>query len=283
MHYDSCFNWQAADALRELLQLAGCKPRHSHKLIQIIFMKVQQRLPELGRAYRRTACCWGVHPFTNDQVIVSMPRQEFNDLVTRTFLKERKRSVIVMLCGTSGSGKSTLAYLLASRLGINTVISTDTIRHYLRSFATPEEDPLIWASTYEAGNALPESLPSCRQASNALPEPLPSSRQAGNALPESLPSCRQASNALPESLPSSCQASNALPESLPSSRQAGNALPKSSAAAHSAHKRCLAGFKAQCAPVVEQLDRLITGFEERRQSVVCEGVHLSINSVVKLM
>ena len=55
----------------------------------------------------------------------------------------------VLLAGTSGTGKSTLAGLLAARLGITTVLSTDNIRHLLRSFATEESNPLLWASTYQ--------------------------------------------------------------------------------------------------------------------------------------
>jgi hypothetical protein len=65
-------------------------------------------------------------------------------------IQERRASVAVLLCGTSGTGKSTLAGLLASRLGITTVVSTDSVRAMMRSF-DPEKDPLLWASTYEAG------------------------------------------------------------------------------------------------------------------------------------
>ena len=57
----------------------------------------------------------------------------------------------MLLCGTSGTGKSTLASLLAARLGVTTVISTDSIRHMLRGFQSAEENPLLWLSTYEAG------------------------------------------------------------------------------------------------------------------------------------
>ncbi|GFH18738.1 uncharacterized protein HaLaN_15590, partial [Haematococcus lacustris] len=42
-------------------------------------------------------------------------------------LVERRRCMVVLLCGTSGSGKSTLASILASRLGISTVLSTDSV------------------------------------------------------------------------------------------------------------------------------------------------------------
>ena len=57
--------------------------------------------------------------------------------------------MIVLLAGTSGTGKSTLAALLAARLGITTVLSTDSVRHMLRSFHSKEECPLLWASTYQ--------------------------------------------------------------------------------------------------------------------------------------
>jgi 2-phosphoglycerate kinase len=55
----------------------------------------------------------------------------------------------VLLAGTSGTGKSTLSSLLGSRLGISTVLSTDTIRHVMRNFVAKEDDPIIFASTYE--------------------------------------------------------------------------------------------------------------------------------------
>ena len=57
----------------------------------------------------------------------------------------------MLLAGTSGTGKSTLSSLLGSRLGISTVLSTDTIRHVMRNFVAKEDDPIIFASTYETG------------------------------------------------------------------------------------------------------------------------------------
>lgn len=65
---------------------------------------------------------------------------------------ERRMPVLVLLAGTSGTGKSTLASLIASRLGIQAVISTDSVRQVLR---TVSADPLLHESTYSACNALP--------------------------------------------------------------------------------------------------------------------------------
>ena len=60
--------------------------------------------------------------------------------------------MIVLLGGASGTGKSSLSSLLASRLGISSMLSTDSIRHILRNFIPREEKPVLFCSTYEAGN-----------------------------------------------------------------------------------------------------------------------------------
>jgi 2-phosphoglycerate kinase len=63
----------------------------------------------------------------------------------------KKRPVIVLLGGASGTGKSTLSSLLASRLGISSMLSTDSIRHILRNVIPREQIPVLFCSTYEAG------------------------------------------------------------------------------------------------------------------------------------
>jgi 2-phosphoglycerate kinase len=60
---------------------------------------------------------------------------------TNWWAQDRKKSTIILLGGTSGTGKSTLASLLASRLGITKVLSTDSIRHLLRNFSSKEDNP----------------------------------------------------------------------------------------------------------------------------------------------
>ena len=53
--------------------------------------------------------------------------------------------------GLGGAG------LLAARLGVSTVVSTDSVRHMLRSFTPATANPLLWASTYEVRVALRRS------------------------------------------------------------------------------------------------------------------------------
>jgi len=56
------------------------------------------------------------------------------DFLVASMLIQSKINVIVLLAGTSGTGKSTLASLVGARFGIQTVLSTDSIRHVMRNF-----------------------------------------------------------------------------------------------------------------------------------------------------
>ncbi|KAL5056113.1 hypothetical protein RYX36_036795 [Vicia faba] len=180
------------------------------------------------------------------------------DLVLACRLRERKESVTVLLCGTSGCGKSTLSALLGSRLGITTVVSTDSIRHMMRSFANEKENPLLWASTYHAGECLdPVAVAKARAKRKA---------KKMKGVSESLTKDEviDSDNSVKSDLRTSEVSSSAT--ELPS--------PKEMA---------VEGYKAQSEMVIDSLDRLITSWEERKESVVVEGVHLSLNFVMGLM
>ncbi|CAH8362313.1 unnamed protein product [Eruca vesicaria subsp. sativa] len=167
------------------------------------------------------------------------------DLILACKIRERKESVTVLLCGTSGCGKSTLSALLGSRLGITTVVSTDSIRHMMRSFVDEKQDPLLWASTYHAGEYL---------------DPV--------AVAESKAKRRRAKNL------------DNYGKSILEDEKANI----TTAATLLSHKQmAVEGFKAQSEMVIENLDKLITAWEERKESVVVEGVHLSLNFVMGLM
>jgi 2-phosphoglycerate kinase len=121
-----------------------------------------------------------------------------------------KRSIVVLLGGTSGTGKSTLSSLVASRLGISTVLSTDSIRHIMRTFIDPKTNPILFSSSYETGKHIHDLSLTAKQA-------------------------------------------------------------------------CLKGHAKQCGYIFDNLARLIQEFQERKESVVIEGVHLSVSVMKKLM
>uniref|UniRef100_A0A166DH28 Uncharacterized protein n=1 Tax=Daucus carota subsp. sativus TaxID=79200 RepID=A0A166DH28_DAUCS len=172
------------------------------------------------------------------------------DLVLACRIRERKESITVLLCGTSGCGKSTLSALLGSRLGITTVISTDSIRHMMRSFVDEKENPLLWASTYHAGEHLDQV-----------------------AVAEAKAKKKEKKSALPLSHSSNDIVYGSMSEKAPPKGPSTTELISSK-------QMAVEGFKAQSEMVIDSLDRLITGWEERKESVVVEGVHLSLNFVL---
>ncbi|XP_058076253.1 P-loop NTPase domain-containing protein LPA1 homolog 2-like [Magnolia sinica] len=181
------------------------------------------------------------------------------DLVLACRIRERKESVTILLCGTSGCGKSTLSALLGSRLGITTVISTDSIRHMMRSFVDEKQNPLLWASTYHAGEFLdPVAVAEAKAKRKAK-------KLAG--ILHSL---------IKDEL--SDGASSEKPDSRPA-----DVSSTSTTELIGVKQMAIEGFKAQSEMVIDSLDRLITAWEERKESVVVEGVHLSLNFVMGLM
>ncbi|KAG2670498.1 hypothetical protein I3760_14G088000 [Carya illinoinensis] len=180
------------------------------------------------------------------------------DLVLSCRIRERKESVTILLCGTSGCGKSTLSALLGSRLGITTVVSTDSIRHMMRSFVDEKQNPLLWASTYHAGEFLdPVAVAEAKARRKAK-------KLAG--ITHSVPKDELAAGSTTEKSDTRSSKVGSSPTELISPKQ-----------------MAVEGFKAQSEMVIDSLDRLITGWEERKESVVVEGVHLSLNFVMGLM
>ncbi|PWA52780.1 P-loop containing nucleoside triphosphate hydrolase [Artemisia annua] len=170
------------------------------------------------------------------------------DFVLACRIEERKESVTVLLCGTSGCGKSTLPALLASKLGITTVISTDSIQHMMRSFVDEKQNPLLWSSAYLAGEHLDPVAVSEAKAKKQAKKEVRGVYDASKT----------------ESPPK--EGSSLTTYDLISPKQ-----------------MAIEGFKAQSEMFIDSLDRLITVWEERKESVVVEGVHLSLNFVMGLM
>lgn len=300
--------------LQSTLQLMGCKPRHAFKISKRVFgiLTSQSSRDATSRMRMNVADSSNVGPKVREsssnanhvvkakegtglvlqsdsgsknlsselykrRTTVSIGRAKFldvvcdalaeykyvgpnqrADLVLACRLRERKESVTVLLCGTSGCGKSTLSSLLASRLGITTVVSTDSIRHMMRSFVDEKQNKLLWASTYHAGECLdPVAVAESKARRQAR-------KKAG--MSHSISKDKLSDIALNE------KSENQKPEVVSNSTE--QISPK---------RMAIEGFKAQSEMVIESLDRLITTWEARKESVIIEGVHLSLNFVMGLM
>lgn len=69
-------------------------------------------------------------------------------------LRKLKYPMIILLGGATGVGKSTLATELAFRLGIRTIIGTDTVREVMRKIISKELLPSIHTSSFLAWKEL---------------------------------------------------------------------------------------------------------------------------------
>ncbi|XBI50224.1 hypothetical protein VPH35_113662 [Triticum aestivum] len=285
--------------LQSTLQLMGCKARHAFKISKRVFSVMRSEFLDASRSDRavkeENASSLGIGedaemlntdildatgsslPFelykTQTTILVSRERflnivcdalssykyvgpNQKADLLLACRIKEKKESVTVLLCGTSGCGKSTLSSLLGSRLGITTVVSTDSIRHMMRSFADEKQNPLLYASTYHAGEYL---------------DPVAVAQSKAK---------RQAKKLAMVSHPNTSEGQDDTSDVK--SRHGSSVLPPRTELIGS-KQMAIEGFKAQSEMVIDSLDRLITSWEEQKQSVIVEGVHLSLNFVMGLM
>lgn len=91
-------------------------------------------------------------------------RREAGEEFAEAFIKwqsvaELDIPLIILIGGATGVGKSTIATQLATRLGITRVVSTDAVRQVLRSAFTEEMFPTLYASSFEAGDAVRQPIP----------------------------------------------------------------------------------------------------------------------------
>ncbi|KAG8050226.1 hypothetical protein GUJ93_ZPchr0009g2427 [Zizania palustris] len=267
--------------LHSTLQLMGCKPRHAFEISGRVFDEIRGHMAgDMGlemaggvQRYQLAADAVATSPrqfqfeLYKRRTTVLVPRPLFLHLVCQALalykylasdqradlhracrIRERKESVTILLCGTSGCGKSTLSTLLGSRLGITTVVSTDSIRHMMRSFVDEKQNPLLWASTYHAGECLD---------------------------PVAVADAKARRKAKKRSGMSSSSSIDYDKSGVLSDKVDGKPIGKKQMA--------IEGYKAQSEMVIDSLDRLITAWEYRKESVVVEGVHLSLNFVMGLM
>ena len=69
------------------------------------------------------------------------------------------RPLVILMGGSTGVGKSTISTMLAGRLSIVRIVSTDAIREVMRAFFSDNLMPTIHTSSFDADTALIHPLP----------------------------------------------------------------------------------------------------------------------------
>ena len=164
-----------------MLSLMGIKPRHVHRIVQTALSQLAALLPSDSAAAAASCSSFlvpllpGPTPFPQSStlclssslllyVLTSALSQSkhFHPVTSPALLTlshriiTRQQHIIVVLAGTSGTGKSTLASLLADRLGITTVIGSDSVRHVLRQRSGLPHSALLQLSSYQAYRCVPD-------------------------------------------------------------------------------------------------------------------------------
>lgn len=134
------------------LMATGLGPARSYAVAN----KVEQELIALGEA--------SVSVERLRDITLEVLRKEAGDKYAEAFIKwqsvaELDIPLIILIGGATGVGKSTVATQLATRLGITRVVSTDAVRQVLRSAFTEEMFPTLYASSFEAGEAVRQPIP----------------------------------------------------------------------------------------------------------------------------
>lgn len=159
----------------------------------------------------------------------------------------------------------------------------------MRGFVSEKESPLLWASTYHAGDFLdPEAVAEAhlkkketRQAS--LPIRTTSSGSYGTLTPATSVDASSLADLASDhtgSIASSTKGKAVTVDEDPKLKTEGNMKLETADSLVGAKTMAVQGFKAQSEMVMDSLDRLVTAWEAKKESVVVEGVHLSLNFVV---
>ena len=143
------------ELLKTTCQIMGCKQIHGHLIAEDMFEELNSFV-SAHSTLSKPSSKLSMKKSTFHQILKqSFMKYEYTkpqcigDFQNATELVDHRCNLLILLGGSSGTGKSTLASLIASRLGISTVLSTDSIRHIMRNFVSREENPILFCSTYE--------------------------------------------------------------------------------------------------------------------------------------
>lgn len=131
--------------LARSLEVVGIGPDIAYKIATSVQNAlVEKEIKDLSRQDLR---------YRISQEIEKQLSVEISEKFTR-FRRLKKKPIILLIGGSTGSGKSSISVELAHRLGITTVISTDTIREIMRYTVSKKLIPSLHSSSYLAWRKL---------------------------------------------------------------------------------------------------------------------------------
>jgi len=138
--------------LSQSLQASGMDPRASHELAR----EIEENLLRSGR---NSIAREELRRMTSEALVTKYGEQYAERYLLWRELKAPPRPLLILIGGGTGTGKSTIATELGYRLGITHVLSTDTIRHMMRSMFSVQLMPCVHRSSYEAWKKFDAPLP----------------------------------------------------------------------------------------------------------------------------
>ncbi|WP_423793149.1 2-phosphoglycerate kinase [Methanocaldococcus indicus] len=136
--------------LARSLTAAGLKPSVAYRLaLEIYDILKKENITEIKKNELRR------------RVYYYLLSKGFEDIAKRYLLWRivlSKMSLAILIGGASGVGTSTIAFEIASRLGIPSVIGTDSIREVMRKTITRDLVPTLFESSYTAWKVLKENI-----------------------------------------------------------------------------------------------------------------------------
>jgi 2-phosphoglycerate kinase len=94
-----------------------------------------------------------------DQLMEKMGEHYAINYARYVSFSSMNKPLVVLIGGSTGVGKSTIATMLAIRLSIVRIVSTDAIREVMRAFFSQNLMPTIHTSSFDADSALIHPLP----------------------------------------------------------------------------------------------------------------------------
>ncbi|WP_457611670.1 2-phosphoglycerate kinase [Methanocaldococcus sp.] len=136
--------------LARSLTAAGLKPSIAYKLALEIYEKLKkENIKEINKKELRRI----VYQYLIENNYEEIAKRY---LIWRAILN--KRPIVILIGGASGVGTTTIAFEIASRLGIPSVIGTDSIREVMRKVISKDLVPTLYESSYTAWKVLREEI-----------------------------------------------------------------------------------------------------------------------------